>query len=225
MEDTVPSTTTRRPTRSVVALRESARLFDSTGVLGTTRLAARAASAGHPGLVLCETTLDRGGPTLLDVPGLTGRAQVFLDGQPVGTLDGVGTVLSFTVHTGSVLALLAEGGLTGRVLLDGVEADDWTVHTLPLGALPDLPFTRTGAPGVGPTFHRGRAHLPDPVDLHLALADWTRGHVWANGAYLGSYGGGLRVLPVPARVLRAGTNEVTVLELVAARGPAVVLRR
>lgn len=220
----MPSTMTRRPTSPVVALPESARLFDSTGVLGTARLAARPARAGVPGLVLCETTVELPGATLLDLPGLANRVQVFLDGQPVGTLGGADAMLAFTtVHNGSVLALLAEGGISGRVLVNGVEVEDWTVHTLPLGALPVLPFARTAAPGVGPTFHRGSAHLPDPTDLHLDLGEWTRGHAWANGVYVGSYGTG-RALPVPARALQAGTNEITVLELVCARNPVVVLQ-
>ncbi|WP_406333053.1 beta-galactosidase [Streptomyces zaomyceticus] len=184
------------------------------------------------GFVLYETALPLPGPTLLEVEQVRDRAQVFVDGQPVGVLERENheRALAFTVpRAGSTLSVLVENqgrvnygqgihdrkGLLGAVLLDGAELADWTSRPLPLTALEDITFTAGTTTPVGPAFHRGTFEITEPADTFLHLDGWTKGNAWINGFALGRYWsrGPQRSLYVPAPVLRAGTNEVVVLEL------------
>lgn len=57
--------------------------------------------------------------------------------------------------------------------------------------------------------------MTSPGDARLCLPGWTRGFVWVNGFCAGRYWavGPQESLFVPGPVLRAGRNEVWVLEL------------
>ncbi|QGV77024.1 glycoside hydrolase family 35 protein [Streptomyces ficellus] len=187
------------------------------------------------GFVLYETVLPAAGPALLEVEGVRDRAQVFLDGLPVGVLERENheRALALTVpRPGALLSLLVENqgrvnygpgihdrkGLTGDVRLDGTDLTGWTCLPLPLTGLEGLPFARTAATPVGPTFHRGTFDVAEPADTFLHLDGWTKGNAWVNGFPLGRYWsrGPQRSLYVPAPVLRPGRNELVVLELHAA---------
>ncbi|MET9677805.1 beta-galactosidase family protein [Streptomyces sp. NPDC006482] len=184
------------------------------------------------GFVLYETTLPLRGPALLEIEHVRDRAQVFVDGQPVGVLERENHEhsLAFTVpRAGSVLSILVENqgrvnygqgihdrkGLLGAVLLDGVEPVAWTNRPLPLTGQEDIPFSVTTSTPVGPAFHRGTFEVTEAADTFLHLDGWTKGNAWVNGFPLGRYWsrGPQRSLYVPAPVLRPGTNEVVVLEL------------
>ncbi|MEU4896468.1 beta-galactosidase family protein [Streptomyces sp. NPDC044780] len=196
------------------------------------------------GFVQYETVLPDAGPALLEVARVRDRAQVFLDGQPVGVLERENHehTLAFTVpRAGCVLTLLVENqgrvnygpgihdrkGLPGKVLLDGAELLGWSSRALPLDSLEGVPFTPTTVTPVGPTLHRGTFELSDTADTFLHLPGWTKGNAWINGFALGRYWsrGPQRSLYVPAPVLRTGRNEIVVLELHAAhRARTVSLR-
>ncbi|MFD3530360.1 beta-galactosidase family protein [Streptomyces sp. NPDC058664] len=219
-----------------VALTESAELLPSAAALAP-RIDSRRPLTMEEleqdfGFVLYETALPVRGPALLEVEHVRDRAQVFVDGQPVGVLERENHehALSFSVpRAGSVLSVLVENqgrvnygqgihdrkGLLGTVLLDGVEPVAWTNRPLPLTAPEDIPFTATTTTPVGPTFHRGAFELTEAADTYLHLDGWTKGNAWVNGFALGRYWsrGPQQSLYVPAPVLRAGTNEVVVLEL------------
>ncbi|MGW2303963.1 glycoside hydrolase family 35 protein [Streptomyces sp. NPDC001809] len=184
------------------------------------------------GFVLYETVLPLSGPALLEVEQVRDRAQVFVDGQPVGVLERENHehALAFSVpRAGSTLSVLVENqgrvnygegihdrkGLLGTVLLDGAELAGWTSRPLPLTTLEDVPFTAGTAATVGPAFHRGTFEVTEPADTFLHLDGWTKGNAWVNGFPLGRYWsrGPQRSLYVPAPALRAGANEVVVLEL------------
>ncbi|MGW0123010.1 beta-galactosidase, partial [Streptomyces sp. NPDC003327] len=197
------------------------------------------------GFVAYETVLATGGPVLLEVEQVRDRAQVFVDGQPVGVLERENHehALAFTVpEPGSVLTVLVENqgrvnygpgihdrkGLLGAILLDGEELTGWSSRPLPLTDLSALPFTARTTTPVGPTFHRGVFEVDEPADTFLHLDGWTKGNAWINGFNLGRYWsrGPQRSLYVPAPVLRAGANEIVVLELHAAhRARTVDLRQ
>lgn len=184
------------------------------------------------GFVLYETALQAAGPALLELEQVRDRAQVFLDGQPVGVLERENHehALTFTVpRAGCVLSLLVENqgrvnygqgihdrkGLPGRVLLDGAELVGWTSRPLPLTSLDGLPFASTTTAPTGPAFHRGTFELTGTADTFLHLDGWTKGNAWINGFALGRYWsrGPQRSLYVPAPVLHRGSNEIVVLEL------------
>ncbi|MFB6518779.1 beta-galactosidase family protein [Streptomyces sp. NPDC056401] len=200
------------------------------------------------GFVLYETLLAARGPAVLSVEDVRDRAQVFVDGQPVGVLERESHehALAFTVpRHGARLSVLVENqgrvnygqgihdrkGLLGRVLVNGLAPDRWTSRALPLDDPADLAGLPFGAfdpvaPPVGPAFHRGYADIEEPADTFLALPGWTKGSVWINGFALGRYWsrGAQATLYVPAPVLRAGRNEITVLELHASATRTVELR-
>ncbi|WP_225850209.1 beta-galactosidase [Streptomyces sp. HPF1205] len=200
------------------------------------------------GFVLYETVLATAGPTVLSVEpgGVRDRAQVFVDGQPVGVLERENhdRALSFTVpRAGARLTVLVENqgrvnygraihdrkGLVGAVTVGGVEQAGWTSRPLPLDDLGGLAFRtpRAGAPlPVGPAFHRGEFTVDEPADTYLDLSGWTKGNAWINGFALGRYWsrGPQRRLYVPGPVLRPGRNEIVVFELHATAGTTVDLR-
>ncbi|MFF2898697.1 beta-galactosidase family protein [Streptomyces sp. NPDC057966] len=243
----VPSPGPRLAPRTV-ALTGSAGLLASADALGTAVDARRPLTMEELeqdfGFVLYETKLPLKGPALLEVEQVRDRAQVFVDGQPVGVLERENHehALSFVVpRAGSTLSVLVENqgrvnygqgihdrkGLLGKVLLDGAEPAGWTSRPLPLTELSALGFEAAATAPVGPTFHRGTFEVADPADAFLHLDGWTKGNAWVNGFALGRYWsrGPQRSLYVPAPVLRAGTNEIVVLELHAAhRGRTVQFR-
>ncbi|MFJ8011449.1 beta-galactosidase family protein [Streptomyces sp. NPDC096339] len=194
------------------------------------------------GFVLYEAALPAAGPTVLRIDEVRDRAQVFVDGQPVGVLEREHHehALAFTSPgPGARLAVLVENqgrvnygpgihdrkGLLGRVTANGERLTDWGSRPLPLDCLDGIAFA-PAVPLVGPAFHRGSFEIDRPADGHLALDGWTKGHVWINDFPLGRYWsrGPQATLYVPAPVLRPGRNEITVLELHASSVRTVELR-
>ncbi|WP_035803679.1 glycoside hydrolase family 35 protein [Kitasatospora mediocidica] len=231
-----------------VALIESAPLFDNLPFLGAPAPSEQPLTMEQLGqdfgFVLYETALPTEGPALLEVEEVRDRAQVFVDGQPVGVLERENheSAIALTVpREGSVLRLLVENqgrvnygpgmhdrkGLLGKVHLNGAELTGWTNRPLPLTSLTGLAFTGGAEPVVGPAFHRGSFEVGTPADSFVHLPGWAKGNVWVNGFHLGRFWsrGPQRSLYVPAPVLRPGENEITVLELHAAhRSRTVDLR-
>ncbi|MER7511262.1 beta-galactosidase family protein [Streptomyces lavendulae] len=232
-----------------VPLTHCAPLLDRADLLGGAVEAARPLTMEELGqdfgFVLYETRLPDRGPVVLRAEDVRDRAQVFVDGQPVGVLEREGRehALAFTVpRAGARLTVLVENqgrvnygpgvhdrkGLLGRTLVGGREPATWSSRALPLDDLAALPFTSFDplSPPVGPAFHRGHFHVERPADTFLALEGWTKGNVWVNGFALGRYWsrGAQATLYVPGPVLRAGRNEITVLELHASATRTVELR-
>ena len=179
--------------------------------------------------------------TELRIEGLADRAQVFLDGAPLGVLDrnSPGAALKLTVpEAGAELDVLVENmgrirygpfladpkGINGGVRVDNQYQFNWEVRTLPLTDLDGLRFGTDAVPP-GPAFHRAAVDIDAPADGFLALPGWTKGMVWLNGFALGRYWerGPQVTLYAPAPLWRAGRNEITVLELEQA-GDTVELR-
>ncbi|MFF8840241.1 beta-galactosidase family protein [Streptomyces sp. NPDC015130] len=232
-----------------VELTHTAGLLTHADDLGAPRTADRPLTLeelGHPfGFVLHETDLTTPGPALLHVEQVRDRAQVFVDGLPVGVLERENHehALAFTVpRAGARLAVLVENqgrvnygpglrdhkGLLGRTTVNGTPPTAWRSRALPLDHPDTLAYTPAdpARPPVGPTFHRGTLAVDEPADTFLHLDGWTKGLAWINGFPLGRYWsrGPQTSLYVPAPVLRAGANDVTVLELHAAATRHVHLR-
>ncbi|MBW8806701.1 MAG: beta-galactosidase, partial [Catenulisporales bacterium] len=194
------------------------------------------------GFVLYEARLADSGPATLVFDQIADRAQVFVDGQPVGVLERERHehVLSFTVpRAGAELRVLVENqgrvnygakladrkGLIGAVRVNGALLTGWTSRPLPLDELSGLRFAQS-VDAVGPCFHRGVFDLDRPADTYLHLDGWTKGVAWINGFNLGRYWsrGPQRSLYVPGPVLRSGANELVVLELHGTREAVAELR-
>jgi beta-galactosidase len=125
-------------------------------------------------------------------------------------------------------------GLVGPVLLGDRPLTGWTVCAVDLDRVPRLWGNAAGraasaserrrdpGPGVGPTAWRATFDADAHVDLFLDTADWGKGIAWVNGFCLGRYWrrGPQRTLFVPGPVVRAGRNDLVVLELDVTAEPA-----
>lgn len=169
----------------------------------------------------------------LRLPGLADRATVWVDGEPAGVLDDTTAADGLTL-TGrgerAVLEILVESlghinygprtgegkGLPGGVIVDQRYTFGWEQRPLDLAAW-----------GLGEleALTVARFDVDEPADAHLALPDSGKGFVWVNGELLGRYWeiGPQRTLYVPAGMLRSGSNEIHVLELMR-RGSVLELR-
>ncbi|UYQ61554.1 glycoside hydrolase family 35 protein [Streptomyces peucetius] len=184
-------------------------------------------------------------PYPLTVTGLHDRAVVAVDGVRAGVLEGGTSALDVPVAGPASVELWVESlgrvnygprtgerkGITGGVLherqfLHRVRARGLRLEAFEEpGALAGMEW-RAPLPGAA-GLYRGAFEVAAPADAGLELPGWTRGFVWVNGFNLGRYwsAGPVRPLYVPGPVLRAGGNEVWVLELEgAAAGCAVRLR-
>jgi beta-galactosidase len=230
-----------------ITLDHSAQLLGAAGGLGEavhgSRPLAMEELGQDFGFVLYETQLATAGPTHLVCTDIRDRAQIFVDGQPVGVLERESheQAITFTApRPGTRLEVLVENqgrvnygqaihdrkGLLAEVHINGAAPAGWTSRALPLTSLDTLSFSATGAPPVGPTFHRGLFDVETPGDTYLDLNGWTKGNAWINGFHLGRYWsrGPQKTLYVPAPVLRPGSNEIVVLELHATAQAVVALR-
>ena len=73
----------------------------------------------------------------------------------------------------------------------------------------------TAKTGDGPVIQKGTFKLSKAEDTYLDMSNWGKGVVWLNGHNLGKYWfiGPQQTIYVPKEWLKAGTNEISVLEL------------
>ena len=186
------------------------------------------------GLILYRTRLVGHKSGRLDVTSMHDWALVYVDGTYIGTLDrraGVQSIdLPATQSPMPVLDILVEGmghinfaltmidrkGITDRVTLNGMTLMNWQAFQMPLesswvqGLSKTSPDSRKGA------FFKGHFTLDKPADTFIDVSHYTKGYVWVNGHNLGRFwniGPQVR-LYCPAPWLKAGENEVTILDLV-----------
>lgn len=169
----------------------------------------------------------------LNLQHVADRALVFVDDQFVGTIErwDPETKVSFDVPKDGVkLGILVENmgrinygsymkdrkGITEGVRFGYQFLFDWTIRTLPLEDLSGLKFEagNENIP-IGPAFHKAMLQVDNPADTFLYLEGWTKGVVWVNGFNIGRYWnkGPQKSLYVPGPLLRAGDNEIVILEL------------
>ena len=107
----------------------------------------------------------------------------------------------------------ARKGLVGGALLDGAELVDWEMYSMPCETIEN--FRSSSTPHTGPSFYRATFSIDKPAGTFLDLRNWSFGVVWVNGHNLGRFWdrGAVRSLFVPSHWLKAGENEIIVLEL------------
>jgi beta-galactosidase len=188
----------------------------------------------NQGLVLYRTTLVGRKSGKLVITDLHDFATVFVDGVLAGTLDRRLAEKSIDLPKSAtpnpVLDLLVEGmghinfaqemidrkGITDRVTLAGMTLMNWDVHLLPLGDAWVGALRANAAPGARPgMFFRGTFTLDQPADTFIDMTGYRKGVVWVNGHNLGRYWdiGPQTRLYAPAPFLKAGRNDVVVLDL------------
>ena len=193
------------------------------------------------GFALYRTTVETGG--VLSFAEVRDRAQVFLDGAPVGVLSRDRHDSALVLPGAGVLEILVEDqgrvnygprigedkGLIGPALLGGTQLDSWEVLPLALDVLPaevtDIrdPRDASVTPISGPAFAGGSFEIDEPVDLFVSTVGWGKGNLFVNGFNLGRYwsAGPGETLYVPAPLLRSGSNSIVVFETLAIADPAV----
>jgi beta-galactosidase len=169
---------------------------------------------------------------LLSVGEVRDRALVFLDGDPVGVLErdrrdralmlprGRGRLEIVVEDQGRVNYGPRIGemkGLIGEIRLGEEPLTDWSACSVDLDAVPTV-WSRATVDvraGIGPTAWRASFRAGEPVDHFLRTDAWGKGIAWVNGFCLGRYWhrGPQHTLYVPAPLIRAGDNELVVLEL------------
>jgi beta-galactosidase len=121
-----------------------------------------------------------------------------------------------SVVTDSGTQSLARKGLIGGAFLDGKELVDWDIRSLPMTSIEsNRPVGAITLPQTGPTFYRATFNVTKPAGTFLDMSKWSFGVVWVNGHNLGRYWdrGGARSLFLPSHFLKAGANDIVILEL------------
>lgn len=179
------------------------------------------------GFVLYRTRISGPRETAeLVVDGLGDRAQVFLDGRPVGVLDRTAEgeqALRLAVPAGGArLDLLVENlgrvnygpqladrkGITGGVRLGGQLLLGWRMYGLPLDDPSGLPFPQEADPTADltecPVLRRAVLDVDRPADAFVLTEGHGKGLVWVNGFLLGRYWdiGPQQTLYLPGPLLR-----------------------
>jgi beta-galactosidase len=242
--DTVPPPARPAPTPSSV-LRDPVRLLDAPERWGTWEFHEELPSfddlAPMPQLALLRCAVEGERPGVLTFGEVRDRATVFFDGALVGTLsrEHHDRAIPLPGARGELLVLVEDQGrvdygprigeakgIIGGASLHGEPLAGWDVLPLDLTAVPALrPEAPESVPGpvAGPVVLRAEVVVDEPADLFLDTGDWGKGVAWLNGFALGRYWrrGPQRTLYVPRPVVRAGANELVVLEVATMLDPAV----
>ncbi|MEU0536753.1 glycoside hydrolase family 35 protein [Amycolatopsis tolypomycina] len=241
--DTVPPPARPAPTPSGV-LRDPVRLLDAPERWGTWEfhedLPAFDELTPMPQLALLRCAVEGDRPGVLTFGEVRDRATVFFDGDLVGTLsrDHHERAIPLPRAAGELLVLVEDQGrvdygprigeakgIIGGAALHGEPLTGWDVLPFDLAALPALrPSSPSSVAGAvaGPVVLRAEIDVDEPADLFLDTGEWGKGVAWLNGFALGRYWrrGPQRTLYVPRPVVRAGANELVVLELGTMLDPA-----
>ncbi|UQZ82142.1 Beta-galactosidase precursor [Paenibacillus konkukensis] len=174
------------------------------------------------------------------------RAQVFVDGVPVGVVErwNLQPLIVDIPSEGASLTILVENmgrinygpllkdykGITEGVRLDNQFLFGWDIYRLPLNgswasALEWSDIPQETRELSGPAFYRGTVEAEEPADTFIRLDGWRKGIVFVNGFHLGRYWerGPQKTLYVPGPLLKKGANEIIVFELHGAEASSVAL--
>lgn len=195
------------------------------------------------GVIVYRTNLPAGPAGTLSVKEVHDFAWIFLDGKPAGVMDRRSkrynvALPARTAATRLDIVVEAMGRVNfGREVFDrkglhapvlftpavngaAVELKNWQISSLPLDAkqLASLKFqpVADSTAAAQPAFWRGTFRLASAGDTFLDTRSWGKGVAWINGHCLGRFWniGPAQTLYVPGPWLRAGANEVVMLDMV-----------
>lgn len=184
------------------------------------------------GFVLYRTHLKNAASGTLTIRDLRDFGIIYVNGKQAGVLDRrlFQDSIALTVPKGDVtLDILVENlgrinfgkymlqntkGITQAVLLGGKELKGWEMYSLPFDNPGKLVLTDKKVTGA-PVLKQASFNLQRVGDTYLDMSDWGKGVVWINGHNLGRYWnvGPQQTLYVPVEWLKAGKNNIVVLEL------------
>jgi beta-galactosidase len=231
-----------------VMLTEIAPVFDNlpTAVADVTPRSMEKYDQGH-GCILYRTKIPAGAATTLEAAAIHDFGFVFLDGKRIGVLDrrSASAKISLPARPSAAqLDILVEPmgrinfgpemvdpkGLIAPVKLGGEVLKGWEIFNLPLDdkMLAGLKFSRPGNEtqsenGNSPAFWRGTFTLEKAGDTFLDLSGWGKGVVWVNGRCLARFWniGPSQTAYAPGCWLRAGENQIVILDLTGPENPVV----
>src|ERR1035437_1480158 len=194
------------------------------------------------GCVLYRTKIPAGAAATLEAAAIHDFGFVFIDGKRIGILDrrsANAKILLPERKNESQLDVLVEPmgrinfgpemsdrkGLIAPVKLGGEILKGWQIFQLPLDdkMLAGLKFTGEKPNSNAPAFWRGTFNLEKIGDAFLDLPGWGKGDLWVNGHCLGRYWniGPSQTAYAPGCWLRAGENEIVILDLVGSESHVV----
>ena len=177
--------------------------------------------------------------------GANDRAHILLDGRCVAVrydrelLDTYRFEEPVPVRPGASLDILVENmgrvnyswklehqrkGIDGGVIINGHQHFGWEMTCLDEAAMAAM-IPAEEAPVAGPGVHRLTFRVDEPADTFLALPGWGKGVVFLNGFTLGRFWeiGPQKRLYIPAPLLRAGENDLLIVETEGRSGQAFLL--
>lgn len=197
------------------------------------------------GCILYRTTLPAGPAATVQVQAVRDFAWVYLDGREAGRMDRRHRINSVALPERKepmTLDILVEAmgrinfsqeihdrkGLQGPVVLKSsgqeLKLEGWQVYSLGLddGMLANLKWEAPDG-GKKPAFWRGVFSVEKAADTFLDMSAWGKGVVWINGRCLGRFWniGPTQTMYLPGPWLRAGGNEVVVLDLIGPDKPVL----
>ena len=196
------------------------------------------------GCIDYRTRIPAGPAAFVEAPAINDIGQVYVDGQRIGFTDRRSRIFKVRLPARAAEATLdifveAMGrvnfgpevhdhkGIHGPVTLGGQTLTSWQIFNLPLDdhMLAGLKYTPVTAPTpVGPAFYRATVNVAAPGDCFLDLHPWGKGFAWVNGHNLGRYWniGPQQTMYIPGPWLKAGDNEIVILDLLGGAAQPVV---
>ena len=195
------------------------------------------------GCILYRAKIPAGAATTLEAAAVHDFGFVFLDGKRVGILDrrSASAKISLPKRKAEArLDILVEPmgrvnfgpemadrkGLIAPVKLGGEVLRNWRIFNLPLDAkqLAGLRYKLVGDTKLdGPAFWRMTVELEKVGDTFLDLRALGKGVLWVNGHCLGRFWniGPSQTAYLPGCWLRAGKNEIVILDYLASESPVI----
>jgi beta-galactosidase len=195
---------------------------------------------GH-GSIVYRTTIPAGPAAELKFDQVHDFGWIFLDGKQVGITDRRSRSYKVILperKAAQQLDILVEAmghvnfgkeihdrkGIQGKVTLAGKELNSaWSVFPLKMdeAQLGSLKWQSPAKAAAGPKFWRASFDVKKPADTFLDLSTWGKGIVWVNGHCLARYWniGPTQTAYLPGPWLKAGQNEIVILDLVGPEKP------
>ncbi|MFT3780976.1 MAG: beta-galactosidase [Nibricoccus sp.] len=242
--ETLPHTPATNPVISIApfGLKETAPVFENLSQARHDEVPRTMEFYGQSrGAILYRTTLPAGPAGKLVVNAIHDYAWLFVDGKQVGVMDRRSRRYTVELPARSNparLDILIEAvgrvnfgvevydrkGLHAPVTLtaggESFELHGWDVFPLQLDDAPPATLKFASGAAKGPGFWRGTFELTKTGDSFIDLHGWSKGLVWVNGHCLGRFWniGPTQTMYTPGPWLRAGKNEVVVLDLIGPSG-------
>lgn len=190
------------------------------------------------GYILYRSTIDHPFDGQLFIKVLHSYAQIYVNGERVGTMDRRLNQQSLRIKAtrGARLDILVENtgrvnfgrqfaheqaGIVGPIVLGKKEQPNWLIYRLPMDRPESLAYSSKTCGGA--CFYQGVFTVGSPADVFVDTRPLKKGMVWINGTPLGRFwdAGPQSTLYLPASWLNKGSNTLTVFDLDGKSGRSV----